>query len=602
MMFNTIQDLLADCFSNNDLDKIAIEQGNRHLSYAQLGNAANTLADMLTAQNVPKGAHIAVIVEDRLLTVISVIAICNAGYVFIPVDPESNAERINNFLGLARPALIITDVMLLPAAQEKALTDNIPVLTINENLFQSHDSRSRFQYRRVEALPDDPLYIYFTSGTTGAAKAIVGRNIGLVHFVCWEAEAFSLNEHSRISQLTPPWHDPYLRDVFTTLLVHGTICIPPDNSLQLSPFELKKWLNNAAVTLVHCTPTLFKNLCNAQFNASDFIHLKWVLLAGELLHGRNIANWVTVFGERIQLINLYGPTETTLAKLYYVIKSTDVEKTVIPIGHPINDTTIHIVNPETADLCAPGETGELYISTRYTSLGYYDNPTLNDISFVHTELGDSPDSLYYKTGDYVQLLPDGNIVFVERKDKMIKLRGKQVQLSQIENNILAIEGITACLVIPIYAETVDQEILVVYYMSSQHIPSETLTAYLMERLPGYMLPAYFTRMETFPMNGNGKVDMTAFPRPQYQIGKDISVSECTDTVLLEKLTLVWKEILNKDNITPQDIFMQSGGDSLGIMLLIAKISEEFNTELTIWQIFDDLTIEKLSDYIKEVAV
>jgi amino acid adenylation domain-containing protein len=601
MKFNTIQDLLADCFQRSNLDRIAIEQGDRQISYAQLGNAANTLVALLSAQNVSKGTHIAVIMEDRLLTMVAVIAICNAGCVFMPIDPKNNIAKINNILDLVMPALIMTDAASFHSLQDKGLSKNSPVLTVDDTLFKSQDNPANFQYQSIPALPDDPLYIYFTSGTTAAPKAIIGRNIGLVHFICWEAETFSLHEHTKISQLTPPWHDPYLRDLFTTLLIHGTICIPPDNSLQLSPFELKKWLNDTAVTLVHCTPTLFRNLCNARLNASDFIHLKRVLLAGEQLHGKDIANWRTIFGERIELINLYGPTETTLAKLFHPITAVDAEKAMIPIGRPINDTTIYIVNAETAHLCDPGEIGELYISTRYTSLGYYNDAALNDIAFVYTQFGDSPNLLYYKTGDYVKRLPDDNIVFVERKDKMVKLRGKQVQLGEIENSILYFQGITACLVLPLYAETVDQEILVAYYMSGQNISSESLTEHLMETLPSYMLPAHFIRMETFPMNGNGKVDIAAFPLPQYQFVEDISVQENTDTMLLEKLTLVWREILNKENISTQDIFMQSGGDSLGIMLLIAKISEEFDMELTLWQIFDDLTIEKLAGYIKEVT-
>lgn len=607
MKFQTIQSALANCFRQEYGDRIAIEHLQSKVSYQQLSAASKALADRLITAGAAKGMHIGVLANNRSIVIAAAAAIFRAGCVFVPLDPAYPVHRLQTLAGTADLSHIILEDGLPAELKEAWNHEPVKTLAADSAIFNITVTGT-CEFNHDIYHDHDPIYLYFTSGTTGQPKPIVGRNIGLMHFIDWEINAFCFEPGVRVSQLTSPCHDPYLRDVFTTLAAGGTICIPDDRNTILSPFEFKYWVNRSAVNIIHCTPTMFRNLCNGGLSPSDFPELRWVLLAGERLLAKDLRAWYQTFGDRINLVNLYGPTETTLAKLSYRISPVDLDKTFIPIGKPIKDTFVHILDAQMQE-CHADEPGELYINTPFRSLGYYKNESLNQEAFVPDPYNREEGNVLYRTGDFVRVLPDKNIVFIGRKDRQVKVRGKRLELAEIENELLTNPEITSCMVYLLNGENHDENgSIVAYYTSAKNFSKNELSSYLNKTLPDYMLPQYYVKVHSFPMNVNGKIDVASLPDPQKtphnkadaiktETLTDIESSTCGNEIE-EKLLRIWKEILNKDDIGLQDVFMRAGGDSLGIMQLINSVNTEFEFELTLWQIFDDLTIEKLATYIK----
>ncbi|MCP4221204.1 MAG: amino acid adenylation domain-containing protein, partial [bacterium] len=191
---------------------------------------------------------------------------------------------------------------------------------------------------------EDNIYVYFTSGTTGRPKAIIGKNKSLLQFIQWEIDTFQITPEFRVSQLTAIGFDALLRDVFTTMCAGGTICIPGNKELIWDGEKIIKWIDRNRISLIHCVPGIFKIFNTPRLTPANFTGLKYILLSGEALPPHELINWQKNFEERIRLVNLYGPTETTLVRTHYFITAADLHKSSIPIGKPIRGTEIILLD------------------------------------------------------------------------------------------------------------------------------------------------------------------------------------------------------------------------------------------------------------------
>lgn len=274
----------------------------------------------------------------------------------------------------------------------------------------------------MENHPEDPIYIYFTSGSTGQPKAVLGMNKSLVHFINWEIETLGIDHPWRVSQLTSPSFDASLRDFFVPLCSGGTVCIPQNRELILNSASLINWIESSKIDLIHCTPSLFRLFNVKSLTKEQFPNLKYVLLAGERIHPPELENWFITFGERIQLVNFYGPTETTMVKTFYFIKKADTKAPSISIGKPMKGSRVIILD-ERMNPCPEGMAGEIYIRTPYRTKGYYNDPELTGEKFLVNPFNNDPEDLIYKTEDQGRFLPDGNLEFLGRIDRQVKIRG-----------------------------------------------------------------------------------------------------------------------------------------------------------------------------------
>ncbi len=442
---NTIQSRLNEAFDKY-AGKTALEYGDKRVTYGDLNRKSKQIANYIIGKGMQKGTLIGVLAENRAELISTIIGILRAGCVFVPLDSSYPVDRLRSMITSTRVKLIFTDGCAPDElwVQLKDEKQNTEVAVVDEEFFNTNDTLLSNIPEAVVS-PDDMIYIYFTSGTSGKPKAIAGQNKSLMHFINWEINTFGIDQNSRISQFTSCCHDPFLRDVFVPLCSGGTVCIPPDKETILITGKLVNWIEKSEITLIHCTPGLFRIFGSSILTANNFKCLRYILLAGEKIVSNSLALWYSVFGDRIQLVNMYGPTETTLAKVFYLIKPSDVKNKSIPIGKPIDGAKVIILDQE-MNILSHGEVGEIYIRTPYRTMGYYNDPEHTSLRFIPNPFSNNTEDLIYKTGDLGRLLPDGNIEFLGRADRQVKIRGFRVELGEIENRLLQLPDVQECVV------------------------------------------------------------------------------------------------------------------------------------------------------------
>lgn len=602
---NTLQQTLLQVFEKNRglADRIAVDYAGVTMSYDDLDRKSDAIANYIFEQSYPKGTNIGVLTENKWELIYTLVGILKAGCVFMPLDSAYPAERIYSMLSSTETSAVFVDQANRGLLDHIALAKDYTIYKLDINGVQeeksftasSSPSSSEHSYH-----PDDPIYVYFTSGTTGNPKGILGRNGSLLHFIEWEIRTLGLTEGTRVSQLTSQCHDPYLRDILVPLCVSGTICIPDGRETLLSTQKLVKWLDDAKVHLVHCTPSMFKILHHSTLTKSNFEHLTHILLAGERVVPKDLRRWYDIFDERIALINLYGPTETTLAKLYYPIQPQDAGRRNIPVGSPIEGCRVVILD-QSLNICSQGTVGEIIIRTPYRSLGYVSQQQLNQERFIPNPFSNDPTDLVYRTGDLGRMLPDGHIELVGRVDRQVKIRGYRIEPEEVEIFLLQHEQIAQAAVVYLEDEDEGEGNLVAYYTpngeASQHA-SDDIKTHLSVHLPDYMIPKLLVQLEEMPLNSNGKINYAALPEPDFDLSSDYQ-PPLTD--LQKQLESIWCDILNTQRIGLGKSFLESGAHSLHVMSLIAKVYENFGIELPLGEAFQS-TIEEMADFVQAVAI
>ncbi|MCP5049430.1 MAG: AMP-binding protein, partial [bacterium] len=442
---------------------------------------------------------------------------------------------------------------------------------------------------------EDKIYIYFTSGSTGKPKAIIGKNISLLHFIQWEIDTLAIDETFNVSQLIAPGFDAFLRDLFVPLLTGGRLCIPFDPDTKLNARELVQWFERSRVTLLHCVPALFRQIEPNYANIKCFRYLRYVLLSGEKINVSDLTVWFddsTPLKDSVKILNLYGPTETTMTKTWHVIESEDLQRPRIPVGKPMRGVGIMVLD-DNMNICAPLVTGNIYIRTPYSTCGYYNDAHLTEELFIPNPFGKTPDDVIYNTGDRGRFLPDGLLDLMGRTDRQVKVRGVRIQLEGIESVFKQHPLITDAVVLKKESDTLNQWLCA--YISAGENPDpeapsiiETMQEYLEEMLPVYMVPTQIVAMDVIPRTATGKVDYEALAA--FEAEKESYTPPTTQVE--QRIHDLWAALFKKEKISVTDSFFSLGGNSLNVITLIARIRKEFDVLIPLADIFNNPTIRE----------
>src|SRR5262249_23452982 len=329
MTRKNIQELFsqaAEKFRGN----IAIESLDASITYGELENKSNNLANFLICSGAPKGSVIAILAEETINIITAILAILKAGCVFVPLDPDTPEKRLEAMTAevsaewfIAESGLFekVANITAKRESKSKVICIDGPGADnrYHDNIIhlESYATYCNTEKPVVPSDPDDMCYVYFTSGSTGRPKGIAGRLKAISHFIEWEIKTFNIGEGTRVSQLTTPSFDAFLRDIFSPLCAGGIVCVPRGKEEILDINQLIDWIDYKQINLIHCVPSLFRAIVNQDLDISYFSSLRYVLMAGEPLFPSDVKRWMDVYGERVQLVNLYGPSETTMVKFYY---------------------------------------------------------------------------------------------------------------------------------------------------------------------------------------------------------------------------------------------------------------------------------------------
>jgi tyrocidine synthetase-3 len=598
MKKNSFQDRVQESLQASS-DNIAVRCGTQALTYNDLDRKSNCIAHWLLDKKINRETLIGILMNDRVRFIYTVIGILKAGCIFVSLDPAYPDSRLDLMINFTGTPLILTDKINQNRGRQ---TKFICI----DDIFPGGEPGGNTPPVELSYSGEDPVYIYFTSGTTGTPKGILGKNKSLRHFIEWEVKTFAVDETFRVSQLTTPGFDAVLRDIFVPLFSGGCICIPQDPEILTDSEQFIRWVDSSGIRLLHCVPSLFRvlNAGAPALSPNHFKELKYVLLSGERIPPRELGRWYEIFDERIQLVNFWGPTETTMIKTFYFICKADVDKERIPIGKPMKGARV-IIMDEAMKVCKERMAGNLYIRTPYQSFGYCNAPGLTHEKFIRNPFNNDPADLLYDTGDLGRLLPDGSIEFLGREDRQVKIMGIRVELEGIENVLLKYPSVDEAVVIKRdtpSASKPGEELLIAYITAKKNEAAkeslvEAVRTFLPGELPGYMVPPIILEIEKIPRKPNGKVDYDALPDPIKDKEKDY-VAPVND--LQVKLSALWSEILKIEKISIRSNFFELGGNSLNLMALISKIHQEFDVRISLEIMFNNPTIEKLETVINKM--
>lgn len=567
-------------------DQAAVSTADGPVSYRRLDEAANRASAGLRRAGLRPGGVAALFLGPGAGYVTAMLAVMKAGGVFVALDPAAPVRRQRALLATVTPALVVLDAR--HAEAWAAVAVDLPRLHIDDpDLAPGADPPPL-------VAPDAPCYIVSTSGSTGEPKAILGTHKGLSHFIHWEREEFSLAADVRVAQLAPPTFDVSLRDLLVPLTAGGTVCIPAAET-RARIDRLLDWLDAEAITLMHCVPTLFRALMQELARRPEpgalLTRLRHVLLAGEPLYGADVRRWRSLMGTRTELVNVYGPSETTLAKAFYRIPEGEPDAArMVPVGSALPDTALLIVKD--GELCDPGEIGEVYISTPYMSLGYIGDPAMTAERFVANPISGSGDERAYRTGDFGRYRPDRTVELLGRQDTQVKVRGVRIELTEVENAMLQHPAIEQA-VVAAHQASGHEVVLCGYYVAAGPLPDEELREHLGRWLPTSMHPAYLMHMASLPSNLHGKVMRRALPRPADLLYEQRPYETAADGIERDVASL-FNEVLRIGKVSAVHSFVEMGGDSLGAIRLLPRISERFGVEVSFPELFPRGTVRQLA--------
>ncbi len=482
-----IQDYLRLSFAEN-ADRLAVIIDNYSFTYEQLNNHTQALADNLRQyKSYDKPfCFVSCLFANRVNYLVALLACLKANCIFVPLNTNAqfdvNIER-SNHIGASCFLHDNPNTMHGPNHQlyYDLLFNNLPSSTTER--YDDYNS-------------NDLVYLYLSSGTSLQQKAILGKNCGLAQFINWEIEQFHITSCIKVLQLTEPVFDPYLRDVLMPLCVGGTLFFPT-YKIHSIPHVLTQFEEDN-INLLHITPSYMDLLLRLiKIRKKIYNKFRLILFAGEKLSVKTVNECKEVFPNAV-FVNLYGPTETTLAKAYYVIDKSTVYDNWIPIGNPIENAQIYVMDNDR--LCDIGEFGELCIDTQYASHGYYQNSALTKQKFIDSPF--QPNSTLYRTGDKGYKDQHGLLNYVCRMDRQVKIAGIRIDLSELEELIKNQYTITDCVVCMI-----EQIGLVMYYTSEFVIDERDMRNYLEKYFQRNVTFKYIVHLDVFPLNISGKKDI-----------------------------------------------------------------------------------------------
>jgi amino acid adenylation domain-containing protein len=584
-----------------DPAQIALEHGPRRLSYRELDAWSDALARTLAGG--PAGAVVGVAVADPVERVVALLGAWKAGCVFAPIDLDQPEPVLERLLAHVEPQWWIDDgTTPFPGGGEphpfRCRLDPDQQAVITED---GAPAPSSSLTPLGPLAPDALAYLVPTSGSTGSPKWIAGRYQGIGHFIAWETGYLEIGPGVRVSQLTSPYFDAYLRDVFVPLTQGGTLAIPDPPELRLDGFALADWLDRAGIEIVHCVPSLFHLLAAGDLHPRRFERLKAILLAGEPPLQADLARWFGAFGERVRIVNLYGPSETTMTKLFHEVRPADLDRPSIPIGRPIPGAAALLVDGEGRP-ATPGTVGEILLRTPYRSLGYYKEPRRTAERFVPNPWSDDPDDLLYRTGDLGRLLPDGALQFLGRRDQQVKIRGQRIELGEVESALLGLPGVRAAAAVarPDAQGLASLWAFVVPALGAELSPHE-LRRSLARTLPAHLLPDRIVPLESLPRTRNGKLDRRALATLD-TFGRGTAPRVPPRTPTERRIAAVWEEVIGVAESGVEDDFFAAGGHSLLATRLLLLVRAETGVEIPLRDFLEQPTIAALAERVDEATL
>ena len=556
---------------------VAVVDGSRQLTYAELQRASDRLASELQQRDVTADTPVGLYFEPSCEMAVAILAVLKAGGACVPLDPSYPAERF---------AYVLEDTELGVLLTQERLRSQIPpheaeVLCVDTGVFAGTRPAVRRQSR-----PDNVAYLIYTSGSTGKPKGVQVTHANLVHST--QARfAYYGNASERFLLLSSFAFDSSLAGIFSTLCSGGTLVFT-SGPVQTNLTRLAHLVEEHKISALLCVPSVYSLLLE-QAEPSQMVSLRTAIVAGESCPAELVRQHFEILPQ-VSLYNEYGPTEAAVWSTVYKCRPGKPEK-LVAIGRPIPNAKVYVLDNHLNPLPV-GVPGELYVGGPGVARGYLNSPDETREKFISDPFSKEPGARLYKTGDRVRYLPDGNLELLGRLDHQVKLRGFRIELEEIEAVIGEYQGVRQAVVA--LEDRTGQPGLLAYVVpvNPLRFDVDSLREFVAEKLPEAMVPTAFVVVSALPLMPNGKVDRDALPAVPQNVLRRKFVEPQNEREA--RLVEMWEAVLGRDGFGVNENFFDLGGHSLLVAKLLLKIEQEWRKRLSLADVFRAPTVRELA--------
>ncbi|HYO98763.1 MAG TPA: amino acid adenylation domain-containing protein, partial [Pyrinomonadaceae bacterium] len=518
-------------------------------------------------------------------TVVGVLGVLKAGGAYLPLDPAYPRERLDYMFADARARVLLTRRQ--NAESLHAHDAEVVYLDAVAGEAWAHESAENLPRR---AMAENLAYVIYTSGSTGQPKGVMVNHRGLSNLSLAEALAFELKAESRVLQFASWSFDASVFEMVMTLMCGATLCFAPAGA-ELPGEALTRFLREHSVNTIALTPTTL-----AAVPAAELPDLQTVITGGEPCSPELVARWA--HGRRF--FNVYGPTETTTWATFARCAG---DGRTPSIGRPVANTQVYILD-ERLQPVPVGVVGQVHIGGVALARGYLNRPELTAEKFMPDPFGVEPGARLYRTGDTARYREGGEIEFVGRIDRQVKLRGFRIELGEIESALAAHEAVRECAVVLREGTQSGERRIVAYTTLDERMsapPAAEWRSFLKGKLPDYMIPSAFVVLDAWPLTPGGKLDHRALPAPeQGTVDAGEALLSPARTPAEEVLAGIWAEVLGLERVGLDVNFFESGGHSLLATQLVSRVREVFKVELPLRDFFDAPTVREVAAKVESL--
>jgi amino acid adenylation domain-containing protein len=569
---------------------VAVIDGPRQWTYRKLDECANRLAHFLLARGIGPDRLVAVRLERSAELIVGILGVLKAGGAYLPIDPDAPVERLRFMLEDARIEVVLT---------VESLCDGLPVdlphvICLDTDRKEIDDCSAVPPLRRTTG--GHLAYVIYTSGSTGRPKGVMIEHLALANFTLAAIEQYGIRAEDRVLQFAATSFDTHIEEVFPCLTQGGTMVLRTDDMLDCRTFL--QLCGQLQLTFISLPTGFWHELTTAVAEEGLQVPptLRLLVIGGEQVLSERVATWFRCVGNRVRLLNTYGPTEATVVATAAELCGSDGQESRVPIGSPLGNVRVYVLDG-CRQLTPVGVPGELYIGGKSLARGYLQRMDLTEERFLPDPFGTRPDARMYRTGDVVRWRTNGVLEFVGRTDSQVKIRGFRIEPGEVEQVLREHPVLTNAAVV--VRERVPGDLQLVAYLVGRPGTSPTPTEvreFLRDCLPEFMVPATFVNVDSLPMTASGKVDRRCLPEPDWSYeglarqGDFVAPRTPTE----QQLAVIWSEVLHVDPVGVDDNFFDLGGNSLLAMQLAPRVRKVFSLDLPLLTLFESPTLIELA--------
>ncbi len=521
-----IHGLLEDAAARNPHGQ-AILFGGESLTYSELERRSRSFACALREAGIGRGEMVGIMLRKSLSSIVALYGVLMAGGAYVPMDPLLPSTRIQYIIRNCRIRQLVTSVeygtrhLSVLDVERVVLTEGEPAAWrsgVETSRFADWTSGSAGA--RPEDYPDTyPAYVLHTSGSTGNPKGVVISHLNCLTFVNAAVEYFGVSEADRLACHAPLHFDLSVFDIFVSAAAGATLVLVPE-SASLFPVKLAEFIQANRITVWNSVSSALSLLADRGFAEEARVpDMKLVIFSGEVLPTKYLRK-LTVHMPGARFCNIYGQTEANSSTGYFVTEIPDDPKWKTPVGKALPNFEVFLIGEDGTEIRGPGREGEIFVNSSTVSQGYLGMPELTSERFVPDPRFPSTRRTVYRTGDVGSFDEDGNLVFLSRKDSMVKVRGHRVELGEIERTLASHDSVDLAVVTHVPDDTTTNRIFAfVSWRKGATGDIRLLKAFCERHLPRYMIPEGIWPVERWPLTANDKIDRKSL---QHQAAEKIA--------------------------------------------------------------------------------